>query len=119
MTVEEAQAYGKFLVRPVQKFSQYHLDHRRRYSGRCKTGSMACFGPCHKSQRPQPPYDLSPRGRTTSADYYNDAEWLDFNMFQSGHRRYGQRGDDKNYPIPENTEEDNWRYVERSLAKLP
>ena len=60
-----------------------------------------------------------PRGRTTSADYYNDAEWLDFNMFQSGHRRYGQRGDDKNYPIPENTEEDNWRYVERSLAKTP
>lgn len=60
-----------------------------------------------------------PRGRTTSAIWYNDAKWLDFNMFQSGHRRYGQRKGDKNYPIPENTEEDNWRYVDASLSKTP
>ena len=35
-----------------------------------------------------------PRGRTTSATWFNDREWLDFNMFQSGHRRYGQRNGD-------------------------
>ena len=48
-----------------------------------------------------------PRGRTTSATWFNDREWLDFNMFQSGHRRYGQRFGDGDYPIEENTEEDN------------
>jgi hypothetical protein len=52
-----------------------------------------------------------PRGRTTSAWWYNDREWLDFNMFQSGHRCYGQRNGDGDYTIKDNTEEDNWRYV--------
>lgn len=60
-----------------------------------------------------------PRGRTMSATWFNDREWLDFNMFQSGHRRYGQRNGDADYPIEENTEEDNWRYVEKSLAMKP
>ena len=60
-----------------------------------------------------------PRGRTTSATWFNNAPWLDFNMLQSGHRRYGQRFGDGDYPIEENTEEDNWRFVERSLAMKP
>ena len=57
-----------------------------------------------------------PRGRTTSAWWYNDREWLDFNMFQSGHRRYGQRNGDGDYTIKDNTEEDNWRFVEMSRS---
>ena len=40
-------------------------------------------------------------------------------MFQSGHRRYGQRFGDGDYPIEEITEEDNWRFVERSMAMKP
>ena len=60
-----------------------------------------------------------PRGRTTSARWFNDREWLDFNMFQSGHRRYGQRKGDGDYTIKDNTEEDNWRYVDMSFEKTP
>lgn len=60
-----------------------------------------------------------PRGRTTSARWFNDREWMDFNMFQSGHRRYGQRNGDGDYTIKDNTEEDNWRYVEMSFSKKP
>lgn len=60
-----------------------------------------------------------PRGRTTSAWWYNDREWMDFNMFQSGHRRYGQRKGDGDYTIKDNTEEDNWRYVDMSVEKQP
>ena len=60
-----------------------------------------------------------PRGRTTSAWWYNDREWMDFNMFQSGHRRYGQRKGDGDYTIKDNTEEDNWRYVDMSFEKKP
>jgi hypothetical protein len=40
-------------------------------------------------------------------------------MFQSGHRRYGQRNGDGDYTIKDNTEEDNWRYVEMSWEKKP
>ena len=60
-----------------------------------------------------------PRGRTTSAWWYNDREWMDFNMFQSGHRRYGQRNGDGDYTMKDNTEEDNWRYVDMSFEKEP
>lgn len=60
-----------------------------------------------------------PRGRTTSAWWYNDREWMDFNMFQSGHRRYGQRNGDGDYTIKDNTEEDNWIYVDMSFEKKP
>ena len=62
-----------------------------------------------------------PDGRTSSADSFNDAEWLDFNSFQSGHRRYGQDNGvpQERYPIELNTEEDNWRYVEKAWAMTP
>lgn len=60
-----------------------------------------------------------PRGRTTSATWFNDRDWLDFNMFQSGHRRYGQRMGNKEYPIPDNTEEDSWMYVDSTWKHKP
>ena len=60
-----------------------------------------------------------PRGRTFSAKWFNNREWMDFNMFQSGHRRYNQRGNDKAYPIPEGTEEDNYQYVDSCLRYRP
>ncbi|MBP3544514.1 MAG: glycoside hydrolase family 140 protein [Lachnospiraceae bacterium] len=57
-----------------------------------------------------------PFGRTSSSLWFHDEEWLDFNMFQSGHRRYDQvslgEWDDNN-----GKEgwfgEDNWKYVNR------
>lgn len=60
-----------------------------------------------------------PRGRYTSARWWSKAPWLDFHTFQSGHRRYGQRMNDKTYPIPDSTEEDNWMYVDSTWAYQP
>ena len=60
-----------------------------------------------------------PRGRYTSAKWFSKADWIDFHMFQSGHRRYGQRMGNKDYPIPDNTEEDNWMYVDSTWAYKP
>ncbi len=60
-----------------------------------------------------------PRGRTCSSQFFPTAEWIDFHMFQSGHRRYGQRMGNKDYPIPDGTEEDSWRYVVQSLEVSP
>ena len=54
-----------------------------------------------------------PRGRTTSSIWFHDEPWLDFNMFQSGHRRYDQ--DDSNLAFGE----DNWRYVEMDYSRMP
>lgn len=60
-----------------------------------------------------------PRGRYTSAKWWSKAPWLDFHMFQSGHRRYGQHMGNKDYPIPDSTEEDNWMYVDSTWKYKP
>lgn len=57
-----------------------------------------------------------PFGRTSSSLWFHEESWLDFNMFQSGHRRYDQASlgvwDDN--AIKEGFfGEDNWRYVDR------
>ena len=54
-----------------------------------------------------------PRGRMTSSVWFHNENWLDFNMFQSGHRRYDQ--DDSQWAFGE----DNWKYVEMDYAKTP
>lgn len=60
-----------------------------------------------------------PRGRYTSARWFNNRQWLDFNLFQSGHRRYDQRMGNKDYPIPDGTEEDSWMYVDSAQSRKP
>jgi hypothetical protein len=55
-----------------------------------------------------------PFGRTQSSTWFHAEPWLDFNMFQSGHRRYDQDTDS-----PKRFGEDNWRYVLDDYAKAP
>ncbi len=64
-----------------------------------------------------------PFGRTSSSLWFHEEPWLDFNMFQSGHRRYDQISlgawDDNRLDRETYFGEDNWRYVERDLAAYP
>jgi hypothetical protein len=48
-----------------------------------------------------------PRGRTQSSTWFHNETWLDFNMFQSGHRRYDQDTSIRELRYGE----DNWRYL--------
>ncbi len=57
-----------------------------------------------------------PFGRTQSSTWFQNASWLDFNMFQSGHRRYDQKKGDG---AESWKGEDNWRYVLEDYAKTP
>ncbi|HRH45418.1 MAG TPA: glycoside hydrolase family 140 protein [Pyrinomonadaceae bacterium] len=50
-----------------------------------------------------------PRGRTMSSEWFHNENWLDFNMFQSGHRNYAQ---DNSPDETHHFGEDNWKYVE-------
>ena len=56
-----------------------------------------------------------PFGRHSSSLWFNDEPWLDFNMFQSGHRNYFQdtiAGELHFGP-------DNWKYVQHDLSLSP
>jgi hypothetical protein len=50
-----------------------------------------------------------PRGRTTSSDWFHHAKWLDFNMVQSGHRRYEQ---DTSKKEKNHFGQDNYKYIQ-------
>lgn len=63
-----------------------------------------------------------PFGRTSSALWFGSEPWLDFNMFQSGHRRYDQASLgawDDNAVREDFFGEDNWRYVDRDRRISP
>ncbi|MCM8730530.1 glycoside hydrolase family 140 protein [Hephaestia sp. GCM10023244] len=53
-----------------------------------------------------------PFGRTDSSWTFHREAWLDFNMFQSGHKSYDQEE-------PGARSEDNWRFVAEDLALGP
>ena len=62
-----------------------------------------------------------PFGRTSSSFWFHEMPWLDFNMFQSGHRRYDQvnlKAWDDNEGTPYYGE-DNYKYVAHDLSLLP
>lgn len=71
-----------------------------------------------KKYNPERLIGFHPFGRTSSKLWFQDKDFLDFDMFQSGHRRYDQaslgRWDD-NRTKETFFGEDNWRYVDRDL----
>ncbi|MDO5388034.1 MAG: DUF4038 domain-containing protein [Clostridia bacterium] len=75
-----------------------------------------------KKLKEKAPYQLigfHPFGRCSSSMWFKEALWLDFNMFQSGHRRYDQCSLgvwDDNEKNNEFFGEDNWKYVKNDLS---
>ena len=114
MNAKEAEAYGKFLAERYKDSPNIIWFIGGDIRGDKKTDVWQSLAKTIRAIDPNHLMTFHPRGRTTSATWFNDEPWLDFNMFQSGHRRYGQRKGDGDYPIEENTEEDNWRFVEAS-----
>ena len=57
-----------------------------------------------------------PRGRYSSSEWFHAAPWLDFNMFQSGHKSYAQ---DTSAKDKYHYGEDNWMHVVKDNALAP
>ena len=119
MNEEQARAYGTFLGTRYRNRPNIVWIIGGDTRGSVKGEVWEALARAIRAADPDHLMTFHPRGRHCSAEWFADAGWLDFHMFQSGHRRYGQRNGDKEYPIPENTEEDNWRYVERCRALSP
>lgn len=63
-----------------------------------------------------------PFGRTTSIDYFEKEEWMDFHMYQSGHRRYDQETLNQWDDTSKDSYyygEDSFRYVQRVHVRQP
>jgi hypothetical protein len=78
-----------------------------------KTEIWEAMGATLKKNAPNHLVAFHPFGRMQSSTWFQNASWLDVNMFASGHRNYEQDNTTKKFG------EDNWRYVLEDLSKSP
>ena len=119
LSVEEAKKYGAFLGNRYKNRPNIIWFMGGDIQGDIKPEVWNALATSIKAADPNHLMTYHPRGRYTSARWWSKAAWLDFHTFQSGHRRYGQRMGNKDYPIPDDTEEDNWMYVDSTWAYKP
>lgn len=111
--LEKAAAYGQYLVRRFARLPNLIWINGGDIDGSVHAAEWQILGRTIKSADPDHLMTFHPRGGMQSSRWFHDAAWLDFNMFQSGHTRYGTRLDD--FPFSE----DNWRYVAADRDKKP
>lgn len=119
MSVSEAEAYGKFLGERYKDAPNIIWVMGGDIRGDINTEEWNALARSIKSMDGNHLMSFHPFGRTSSTYWFHEAEWLDFNMFQSGHRRYDQVRGDGDDTAEAAVAEDNWRYVESGLAKKP
>lgn len=112
LNADDARAYGRFLAERYKDRPNIIWLIGGDVTGDTKPEVWDALARTIKQYDCQHLMTFHPRGRTTSAKWWADVSWLDFHMYQSGHRKYGQRMGNKQYPIPDNTEEDCWMYVD-------
>jgi hypothetical protein len=110
---KNAAAYGRFLVERFGKRANILWVMGGDIQGSIKPEVWKLLATTIKRLDPGRLMTYHPFGRTDSAQWFHNEPWLDFNMFQSGHRRYDQDTE------PGAKGEDNWRYVQEDLARQP
>ena len=119
MDTEGAKAYGTFLAQRYKDHPNIIWVIGGDIQGNINQDVWDTLARTIKSIDKRHLMTFHPRGRHTSAKWWAQAEWIDFHTYQSGHRAYGQRMGNKDYPIPDNTEEDCWMYVDSTWAYKP
>ena len=112
LDVARAKSYGRFLAERYR--NRPNIVWLNGGDTRMEQRSLIweTLGATIKAYDPGHLMTFHPIGRTDSSWQFHQAPWLDFNMFQSGHRAYDQDGASQR-------SEDNWRYVEEDWARLP
>ena len=116
-TVESAQTYGKWLAERYRGKPNIIWINGGDTRGDQNTEIWQALGTTLHKEDPNHLMTFHPFGRTQSSSWFHNDQWLDFNMFQSGHRRYDQR--EPNDDIAAWKGEDNWKYVLEDYAKTP
>lgn len=119
INAEQAKAYGKFLAERYKNNPNIIWIMGGDIQGDIHPEVWNALATSIKSIDNKHLMTFHPRGRYTSAKWWSKASWMDFHTFQSGHRKYGQRMGNKEYPIPDSTEEDNWMYVDSTWTYKP
>ncbi|MGB8226048.1 MAG: DUF4038 domain-containing protein [Sedimentisphaerales bacterium] len=113
ITKEQAEVYASAVAERLKNKPNIIWLNGGAGKGDVDTDVWQAIGAAIKKNDPNHLMTFHPFGRTQSSTWFNDAAWLNFNMFVSGHRRYDQDDSPKKYG------EDNWRYVLEDLSKTP
>jgi hypothetical protein len=112
VSVAQAEAFGTWLAKRYKKEKHMIWLNGGDIKGSDGTEVWKAMGTAIKKQDPKKLMSFHPFGRTQSSTWFHDEPWLDFNMFQSGHRRYDQ--DDSTA-----FSQDNYKYLERDFYLKP
>ncbi len=116
ITTENASAYAMYLADRYRNRKNIIWIIGGDVRGDAGMDTFRLLATTLKNENPDRLMTFHPFGRTASSLWFHEDPWLDFNLFQSGHRRYDQRTLDEwddNTSTEEYFGEDNWRYVER------
>ncbi|TDD97802.1 glycoside hydrolase family 140 protein [Flavobacterium cellulosilyticum] len=110
---EQAQKYAQFLANRYKNRTNIIWLNGGDTHGNEFMDIWNTIGSTLKTTNPNQLVTFHPFGRTDSSEDYHKASWLDFNMFQSGHRRYDQD------TLPNSFKEDNYKFVHRDFDLKP
>lgn len=105
VTIEQAKSYATFLAERFKDRKNIIWLNGGDTFGNENTEIWKAIGSILKKANPDRLVTFHPRGRTDSSDDFHTEDWLDFNMFQSGHRNYDQDDTERAYGP------DNFKYV--------
>lgn len=113
ITCEKAEKYAIWLAGRYKDLSNIIWLNGGDIKGSDSTAIWQTIGSALRQISPKQLITFHPFGRTQSSKWFHNQTWLDFNMFQSGHRRYDQDTTGLCYG------EDNWKYVVDDYGKIP
>ncbi|HEY6505373.1 MAG TPA: glycoside hydrolase family 140 protein [Chitinophagaceae bacterium] len=116
VNVQQAEAYAKFLATRYKSRSNIIWLNGGDVKGTDGMEVWKIIGTSIKKNDAKHLMTYHPRGRTSSSDWFHNEAWLDFNMFQSGHKNYAQ---DTSSNETNHYGEDNWKYVNMDYKLKP
>lgn len=116
VSLEQAATYAKFLANRYKNNWNIIWLNGGDIKGSEQMEVWKTMGDILRKNDPNHLITFHPRGRTASSDWFHNEQWMDFNMVQSGHRRYDQdtsKNEQKHYG------EDNWKFIAADYAMKP
>ena len=116
VTVQQAKMYAEFLAKRYKDRKNIIWLNGGDINGSDSIAVWNVIGTTLRANDPNHLITFHPRGRTASSDWFHASPWLDFNMVQSGHRRYDQ---DTTKKEKRHFGEDNWKFMDADYKLNP
>ncbi|NTE04417.1 DUF4038 domain-containing protein [Agrobacterium tumefaciens] len=116
VSVSQAKIYAEFLAKRYRDKNNIIWLNGGDIKGSDGLEVWNAIGETLRVNDPNHLITFHPRGRTGSSTWFHKASWNDFDMIQSGHRRYDQ---DTSAKETLHYGEDNWKYIETDYKLKP